>query len=133
MAKKKRKIPIHFELAKLDDKRLVDAVGTELVKDVAHALALSTKKWEFIVEQLEKGENIIEDGGQNSCALCWMFRPDPFARTCGKCPIKQAGHPNCRDTPAIDFDKNRFKAKRTRLKYARAEVKFLQKLGKELK
>jgi len=117
-------------------------VSPALTKDEDDPLGLSIQKWEWIVEALERGEEIAGDGGVKTCGLC-LVHNRRFGRDCAGCPVREkAGESGCRGTPHENWDRwvkaeprpgyftDRHRAKKL-LEYARKEVEFLRSLREE--
>ena len=76
-----------------------------------NALQLSISKWEFIVEWLKKGRQLMNDGGHETCGLCLLYAhpkekygPDEI---CQGCPVRAyTGKPFCAGTPYSNMDLN---------------------------
>lgn len=69
-------------------------------KDRKKALLLSIQKWEAIVDALQGGRNIVNDGGRSTYGLCQMY----FDNGCNGCPVKEhTGKSYCRGTPYYTY------------------------------
>jgi len=71
----------------------------EITITFENALQLSIAKWIFIVEYLESGGSLLDDGGTHTCPLCHIYHKDK----CVNCPVALSGHPGCINTPYVDF------------------------------
>lgn len=71
-------------------------VKPQLTGDEPDPLALSIQKWQFIVECLEEGKQVSQDGGIHTCALCRAYH----SYGCTGCPIfKFTRCSSCNRTP----------------------------------
>lgn len=116
------------------------SVKPETEKD---ALLLSIEKWQFISNYYESGETeLLSDGGISTCGCCILFFNPNGRVQCKDCPIyNKTGRKFCWNTPYDDYaeivdnyddeEKREFDVEEV-LKHAKAELKFLQDLFKEL-
>lgn len=74
-------------------------------------LGLSIKKWEAIVEAVERRVQVESDGGADTCGLCMSYR------SCHKCPANPCG-----TTPYCWWERSKS------LAAAQAELAFLEEL-----
>ena len=107
------------------------------------ALLLSIEKWQFISNYYESGEiELLSDGGILTCGCCMLFFNPNGRRNCENCPIyNKTGKQFCWSTPYDSYaeivdnydceEKRDFDVEEI-LKHAKAELKFLQDLYKEL-
>jgi len=110
---------------------ILDLAQGRVPRSAASAINQSVRKWEFILDQLEQGRSIVDDGGPQTCPLCWFYRQEYTecgVSECGECPIALAGHANCRKTPYEAYDKARRRSIKKRLALAGQEVRFLRTL-----
>lgn len=86
-------------------------------------LEASIEKWKFIV-------NLVDDNGCSTCALCQAYHIDQKGfKQCNGCPVAQAGHAICENTPYQLYYNKRYRKNREELlEAARDEVKFLEGL-----
>jgi len=86
-------------------------------------LELSIQKWQDIVD------GTGECFGAYNCALCYIH----IDSYCKGCPINEAGHPSCHDTPYYDYRdaKEQGASKEKPLKIAERELHFLKNLKKK--
>lgn len=108
------------------------------------ALLLSIEKWRLIGNHYESGgKEILSDGGISTCGCCMLFF-STGKDFCENCPIyNKTRKQYCYDTPYdgyaeiidnyenSDEEERKFDVEEI-LKYAKAELKFLQDLYKEL-
>lgn len=113
-------------------------------KTEKEALLLSLEKWQIINNYYEcGGKEILSDGGISTCGCCMLFFSGG-KDFCENCPIyNKTRKQYCYDTPYDDYaeiidnyensdeEEREFDAEEI-LKYAKAELKFLQGLFKEL-
>jgi hypothetical protein len=52
-----------------------------LLKSAEEALEISIRKWEFIVQKIERDKKAFYDGGAATCGLCRFFD------ACFRCPV----------------------------------------------
>ena len=110
-------------------KELFKVVGNELRRGKDYpevteknALALSIKKWQFIVAWLKEAKKQVWDGCYSTCALCRNSDSE-----CTGCLVAQrTGEQGCEGTPYWDYatSKNLSKA----MEAAKAELAFLKSL-----
>ena len=90
----------------------------------------SIEKWQFIVDILNLGVAIGQDGGRFTCALCLKYMPIGYA--CQGCPVcTETGHQGCVGTPYDDFHKTNEDNIEGQTELALAEVRFLTRLREE--
>ena len=88
----------------------------------AKALELSIQKWEFILSEVENNNSVKEDGGDETCALCYRKDLPGWQHCTSKCPVgKGTGSYGCNNTPYKNVD---FEVTKTII----AEVDFLKSL-----
>jgi hypothetical protein len=115
-------------LFKLDSKGNVLLAGGKprgLTK--ATALDRSIQKWQFIVDHLDAGKDVQDDGATQTCALCSLYWEK---HDCKGCPVlKVTGEEGCQGTPyevwgnlACDESPS------LRLSIAKSELNFLKAL-----
>jgi hypothetical protein len=63
---------------------------------------LSIKKWVLLHQFCRKGK-MVEDGGRNTCGLCSLYFYGHEGE-CEECPIGEAGHTGCADTPCKEYE-----------------------------
>jgi hypothetical protein len=70
------------------------------------ALQASIAKWEFITLHLKNGVEIRGDGGKSTCGLCGLYWESTLQGDikCDGCPVAEAGHTGCKNTPYDEFD-----------------------------
>lgn len=115
----------------------VAVVSGQWPTDTAEALAESAEKWRWLARELASGKyTVIPWTGVPQCALCRLH----FKNGCDGCPVKEAGHPTCDDSPydlytfLRDFSQNNERVPpETVVKLAsvaaEAEALFLESLG----
>lgn len=111
--------------------------GRDMPKVEKEALLLSIEKWQTICDYYENGgKKVVYDGGVNTCSLCAIYLlPSKDGEDCVGCPVyNKTGEPYCRQTPYAYYYGTTAGTKDVALahKYAKAELKFLQDLFKEL-
>jgi hypothetical protein len=68
----------------------------------AKLLKYAVEKWQFIVDLLAAGANVINDGGVSTCALCQHY--DPWGNGCSGCPVfTKTRYRSCSGTGYSDF------------------------------
>jgi hypothetical protein len=93
------------------------------------AMRLSIAKWEMLVMRLEDYDEVQNDGGILTCALCAKYYNDGNCKILNgsKCPISMAtNNCHCACTPYSKFshiDRDDIDA---RLEWAKRELRFLQ-------
>jgi len=105
--------------------RVVDGVLRpipEFLPTIRNALDLSIAKWEFILNYLETTGILLYDGGNGTCGLCCAYD------YCHYCPIEQAGHKGCINTPYVDY--LYAETLEEHIAAAKAEIEFLKGLRK---
>lgn len=55
-------------------------------EDMIEAWDITLKKWELVVQEVDKG-NLIGDGGAGTCGLCMLY--NHRERECAGCPIPE--------------------------------------------
>lgn len=71
---------------------------------VIELVRLSLRKWEFMLEAVEREpwlEDYLDCGSFATCALCQRFYPG--SNYCEGCPIEMLGASGCTDTPYDDY------------------------------
>lgn len=108
----------------------ITADGLNIQRGDDDPLEASIRKWETIVNACRKGYT-INDGGPGTCPLCVEYIENDYGegRECEGCPIEEAGHQYCQDTPYDDY----FRARKFEnligcLNAAKREVEFLKNL-----
>lgn len=104
------------------------AIDPPLTGDESDPFTLSIKKWEFIVECLDVGCEVVDDGGYKTCGLCAKYYCGIGSRDdragCRDCPIQQfTGCACCINTPMTLWSSNLHT-----LAVAQAELYFLKAL-----
>jgi len=88
----------------------------------------SIEKWQFIVDILNLGVAIGQDGGRFTCALCEKY----IEQDCQGCPVyTETGHQGCVGTPYDDFHETNEDNIEGQTELALAEVRFLTRLREE--
>ncbi len=107
------------------DKQFPEDMSQEKAKE------LSVAKWEFIVNEISQGRDVYYDGGNSTCALCFLYnkKETSLQDVCEGCPINKKGNYYlCNRTPFMRVTQDLKKNGCLKLTHARKELAFLKSL-----